>query len=100
MAMQKPMRLFVLSALAAFAAAGTAAAQVKVTQPPVIVTANKEPADKEKLPVSVTAVDKENLEKAGVVTPSDAGVYAPNVFFNEFTARKLSNARFRGIGSS
>ena len=31
---------------------------------------------------------------------SDAAVYAPNTFFNEFTARKLSNPRFRGIGSS
>ena len=27
-------------------------------------------------------------------------LYAPNVAFTEFTARKLSNARFRGIGAS
>ena len=31
---------------------------------------------------------------------SDAAGYAPNTFFNEFTARKLSNARFRGVGAS
>ena len=31
---------------------------------------------------------------------SEAGIFAPNVTFTEFTARKLSNPRFRGIGSS
>ena len=31
---------------------------------------------------------------------SEAGAYGPNVSFTEFTARKLSNARFRGIGAS
>ena len=31
---------------------------------------------------------------------SDAAIYAPNVYFADFTARKLSNPRFRGIGSS
>lgn len=31
---------------------------------------------------------------------SDAADYAPNTFFHEFTARKLSNPRFRGVGSS
>ncbi len=31
---------------------------------------------------------------------SDAAIFAPNVIFTEFTARKLSNPRFRGIGSS
>jgi iron complex outermembrane receptor protein len=31
---------------------------------------------------------------------SDAGMYAPNTYFSEFTARKLTNPRFRGIGAS
>jgi len=52
------------------------------------------------VPISVTAVSGETLELAGVRSVSDAAVYAPNTFFNEFTARKLSNARFRGVGSS
>ena len=30
----------------------------------------------------------------------EAAIYAPNTYFTEFTARKLSNPRFRGIGSS
>ena len=64
------------------------------------MTAQKEPDDPQKLPVSVTAVPHDTLEDAGVRSVSDAAIYAPNTFFNEFTARKLSNARFRGVGSS
>jgi iron complex outermembrane receptor protein len=66
----------------------------------VIVTAQKEPADAATLPVSITAVTRDVLEDAGITAVSDAARYAPNAWFSEFTARKLSNARFRGIGSS
>jgi iron complex outermembrane receptor protein len=72
----------------------------RVRLPDVTVTAEKEPEDPHDVPASVTAVTKETLDSAGVRSVSDAAAYAPNVFFNEFTARKLSNARFRGIGSS
>ena len=68
--------------------------------PTVLVTAQKEPADPTRLPVSVTAVPKTTLMNAGVGILSEAGQYSPNTFFTEFAARKLSNARFRGIGSS
>jgi iron complex outermembrane recepter protein len=70
------------------------------TLPPVTVTAQKEPEDPQNLPLSVTAIPLQTLLAAGVQTVSEAGAYAPNVFFNEFTARKLSNPRFRGIGAS
>jgi iron complex outermembrane receptor protein len=68
--------------------------------PPLTVTAQKEPAEAQTLPVSVTAVSDEVLRNAGVEIVSDAGVYAPNAQFTEFTARKLTNVRFRGIGAS
>ena len=68
--------------------------------PPVTVTAQKQPADLQSLPVSVTAVTPETLRDADVRLVKDAEVYAPNVFLNEFSARKLSNPFFRGIGSS
>src|SRR4029450_2633602 len=68
--------------------------------PPVIVTAQKEPADAQTVPIRVTPVAKSTLQNAGIEIVSDAGRYAPNASFTEFTARKLSNARFRGIGSS
>ncbi len=71
-----------------------------VQMPPVTVTAQKEPADVQKLPVSVTAVGADTIANAGVSIVSDAAIYAPNTNFTEFTARKLSNATFRGIGSS
>ncbi len=73
---------------------------VRVTLPAVTVTAQKEPEDARKLPVSVTAVSADTIDRAGIRIVSEAGIFAPNVTFTEFTARKLSNPRFRGIGSS
>jgi iron complex outermembrane receptor protein len=73
---------------------------LRTTLPPITVTAQKAPEDPQQVPISVTAVSGETLELAGVRSVSDAAAYAPNTFFNEFTARKLSNARFRGVGSS
>ncbi len=73
---------------------------VRVTLPSVTVTAQKEPEDARKLPVSVTAVSADTIDRAGIRIVSEAGIFAPNVSFTEFTARKLSNPRFRGIGSS
>src|SRR5688572_2202249 len=72
----------------------------RIVLPDVTVVAQKEPAKAQTLPVSVTAITAEMLERAGVRIISDAGVNAPNVVFTEFTARKLSNARFRGVGAS
>ena len=40
------------------------------------------------------------IADAGISIVSDAAIYAPNTYFSEFTARALSFARFRGIGSS
>ncbi len=73
---------------------------LRVSLPPVTVNAQKEPAEIQTLPVSVTAVSADTIEQAGLRTVSDASIFAPNTIFTEFTARKLSNARFRGIGSS
>ena len=71
-----------------------------ITLPTVIVTAQKEPADVKAVPVSVTAVPRDTIANAGIRIVSDAALLAPNTVFTEFTARKVSNARFRGIGSS
>ena len=99
---------FVFSAGLLMAAAGVQAvqdpqkpanAQVDpITLPTVHVTAQKEPADVQKLPVSVTVVPIDWLQLGSTV--SDAGIYSPNTYFSEFTARKLTNPRFRGIGAS
>ncbi len=73
---------------------------IRIRVPTVTVTAQKEPEDKQKVPVSVTAVPKETIETAGVHIVSDAAIYAPNTIFTEASVRRLSAARFRGIGSS
>ena len=73
---------------------------VRFTAPPLVVTAQKEPADVQDLPLSVTAVPAVMIANAGVSLVGEAAVYAPNTYFSEFSARKLSVARFRGVGSS
>ena len=72
----------------------------QITLPTVTVTAQKEPADPQQLPVSVTLVPLDSLWNGGMTTIGEASIYAPNAYFTDFTARKLSNPRFRGIGSS
>jgi iron complex outermembrane receptor protein len=84
--------------------AGAALAQgttpPSVTLPTVVVTAQKEPADVKTVPASVTAVTKDTLTNDDIRVVSDAAIFAPNTYFSDFTARKLSNARFRGVGAS
>lgn len=72
----------------------------QITVPSVTVTAQKEPADAQILPLSVTPITWEMLASSGVTSISDAGIYSPNTYFSDLSARKISNARFRGIGSS
>jgi iron complex outermembrane receptor protein len=71
-----------------------------VVLPTVIVTAQKEPADIKEVPASVTAVTAGTIASSGLLSVTEAALFAPNTVFTEFTARKVSNARFRGIGSS
>ena len=92
-----------LSPLAASAQAPAASAgqpTSRITLPTVVVTAQKEPADRQTLPLSVTAVAADALANAGINAVSDAAFSAPNTYFQELTARKISNPRFRGVGSS
>lgn len=97
-----PRAVFLLPAVIALMSASASAQQtdpLRVDLPPVVVTAPKEPTDRQKVPASVTAVPKATLEDAGVTTLSDVAPLAPNTFFSEFQARKLSFPTFRGIGS-
>lgn len=73
---------------------------LRIRLPIIVVTPQKEAEPAQEAPVSVSAVSASTLQAAGVRSVSEAAEYAPNTFFNEFSARKLSNARFRGIGSS
>jgi iron complex outermembrane receptor protein len=68
--------------------------------PTVTVTAQKVEEDEQKVPVSVTAVSRDTIQNADVHIVSDAAIFAPNVHFTEWSARKLSNASYRGISSS
>ncbi|HET9369331.1 MAG TPA: Plug domain-containing protein, partial [Vicinamibacterales bacterium] len=85
-----------LSATAAFAQSTPPA----ITLPTIVVTAQKEPSDVKEVPASVTPVTAQTIADSGIRTVTEAAIFAPNTVFTEFTARKVSNARFRGIGSS
>jgi len=89
-----------LLALAIAPAGALAQPPLRTALPPITVTAQKVPEDPQQVPVSVTAVPGQALADDDAHSVSDAAIFAPNTFFNEFTARKLSNARFRGVGSS
>lgn len=95
------LRLAILLALAGPTASFAQSPQPPaVTLPTVIVTAQKEAEDVKVVPASVTAVTAETIANAGLRVVTDAAIFAPNTVFTEFTARKVSNARFRGVGSS
>src|SRR5438552_12979668 len=95
-----PKRSLAGAFLALISSAPVLAQTLTTTLPPITVTAQKEPEDPQNLPVSVTAVSHEMLMLDALNAISQAGWYAPNTFFNEFSARKLSNPRFRGVGAS
>ncbi len=95
------LRLAALLALIAPTALLAQAPQApNITLPTVIVTAQKEAEDVKAVPASVTVVTATTIADAGLRVITEAAWYAPNTVFTEFTARKVSNARFRGIGSS
>jgi iron complex outermembrane recepter protein len=92
-----------LVACAAAARAQTASTPLPLNRfvlPPVIVTADKMPADARELPVSVTAVSGSLLESTGITSISEASVFSPNTHFADLSARKVSNPFIRGIGAS
>ena len=91
---------FLVMPLAGLASAPQPQSPPVVVLPTVVVTAQKEPADAQRLPVSVTAVTVESIQGAGIDTVADAAVLSPNTRVVELSARKISNAFVRGIGSS
>lgn len=68
--------------------------------PPVTVLSQKQPAALESLPISVSAVTADTIRQDAIHDVKAAELYAPNVFINQFTARKLSDPFIRGIGAS
>lgn len=70
------------------------------TLPEVVVSSPKLGKELLNLPLSATVATEEFIDENAIRTVKDAAIYSPNTFFTEFSARKLSNPRFRGLGSS
>lgn len=66
---------------------------------PVRVTARRWLEYAQDVPGSVTVVDKETLRDAAVSNVREAGQYVPNLFFTEFSSRRLSFPTLRGIST-
>ena len=92
--------VFLLALLAPTPAFAQASQSPSIVLPTVIVTSQKEASDVKEVPASVTAVTAETIANSGIRSITEGAIFAPNTVFTEFTARKVSNARFRGIGSS
>jgi iron complex outermembrane recepter protein len=92
--------LFLVFALAPATVLAQSNQSPSLILPTVIVTAEKDPSDVKTLPASITAVTADTIRDSGLRSVTDGALFAPNTVFTEFTARKVSNARFRGIGSS
>jgi iron complex outermembrane receptor protein len=64
-----------------------------------LVTARKVPEPLAELPGSATVVDGRALDQERLETLRDAASRVPNLYFSEFSARRLSFPFVRGIGS-
>ena len=62
---------------------------LRFKMPTVTVTAQKEPEDRQKVPVSVTAVTRETIEAAGIRLVSEAAILSPNTIFTEWTRAQV-----------
>ncbi len=66
---------------------------------PVHVKARKWDELQQEVPESVAVFDEEQIRDAGARSVKDLSFFVPNLFINEFTARRLSFPSLRGIGS-
>lgn len=67
--------------------------------PESVVTARKWEEEAAKVPASLSALDAEQLENAGLEDVREASLRTPNLFINEFSSRRLSFPTIRGVGS-
>ena len=68
--------------------------------PEVVVSEPKLGGSLLQLPLSATVAGGDFIDATATRTPKDAAIYSPNTFFTEFSARKLSSPRIRGLGAS
>lgn len=66
----------------------------------ILISAPKLSQDLLKAPLSATVTTGKTIQDANMQTVKDAALYSPNTYFTDFSARKLSTPRIRGIGGS
>lgn len=98
-------RLLAVTALMSTCSAFAQQANEKKDEKPVdlneiLISAPKLSQDLLKAPLSATVTTGKTIQDANMQTVKDAALYSPNTYFTEFSARKLSTPRIRGIGGS
>ncbi len=101
----KPSRLLTVIALMSTCSAFAQQGNEKKDEKPVdlnevLISAPKLSQDLLKAPFSATVTTGKTIQDAGMQTVKDSAFYSPNTYFTEFSARKLSTPRIRGIGGS
>lgn len=66
----------------------------------IVISAPKLSKNLLEAPLSATVTTGKTIDENAINSVKDAAFYLPNSFFTEFTARKLSNPKFRGVGGS
>jgi len=66
----------------------------------VTVATSRTPQRVQDAPASVTVIGPATIDSAGVISVQDATRFAPELRFNDFSARAISNAQIRGVGGS
>ena len=84
----------------AFAAAPRASAQTQDGQlEEIVVTAQMRPQNLQDVPVVVTVVGREQLQRAGVTDVRDLQLLVPGLTITSTTSESVLTARLRGIGT-
>jgi iron complex outermembrane recepter protein len=63
----------------------------------IVVTAQKRAENAQDVPISVSAISGDDLEKAGISNLEDAAFRVPNLVFPKYTDQKLASVTLRGI---
>ncbi len=96
----RAMPFFCFLAMSCATAWAETTAMQPVTLPTILVTAEKQIADAQRVPIGMSAFTADMLRNAGALNLNDATYAAPNVIVNDFSARKIAEPYIRGVGAS
>jgi iron complex outermembrane receptor protein len=96
-----PLAVTLFAAPAAFAQAQTAAAaETSGRNQTIVVTARKREENLQEVPLSITAITAENLERANVTDLRDVAALTPGMTFDDIAAGLFATPTLRGLSQA